>query len=71
LIFSAKRARKKTWSQDPPVFVKFPPEHYILNQLKANQNKPKQNQSCGHLKEKVEEDGYVKNGSFLHRPLIK
>jgi hypothetical protein len=53
------------------VFVKFPPEHYLLNQLKANQNKPKQNQSCGHLKEKVKEDGYVKNGSFLHRPLIK
>jgi hypothetical protein len=35
-----------------------------LNQLEANQNEPKQNQSYDDPEDEVKEDGYVKNGSF-------
>jgi hypothetical protein len=45
--------------------------HCPLNQIKANQNEPKQNQSYDHPKEEVKENGNVKNGSFLHRPSMK
>lgn len=46
-------------------------ERYPLNQLKVNQNEPKQNQPCDHLKDEDKENGYVKNGSFRHCPSIK